>query len=742
MKRSFSTIHTDIDQSKETQTKRRGSKIKSRPVNSDSETGSDGLKDFLKDLDMVKDIEDEDLFRLANRGKVRSKTYKPIRRKLDDDEGRDEEELDAETIKALKWRPKEGRPPEYMSATIAAQQKRVNPLIKLLGIKIKIVRSDDELDSSEDDLSKDEESSKSSMTSSLSSKINKEQSIQKPCSSPAKEKVRPNLIRSRSGGSKNEELSNNNFDFELQPLSKTVKKHQDNSSEKSEISTTEPKDNFPLSKKQSNLSVSSADNGFSTTEPEDHPQSNKKRSNHSISSVGSGLSTTESEDYHPSNKSKLNVSKLPTEKKFSTDGPKDRPPSNIKKSNFSILSTENELSTTESEDYPPLNVKQSNILISSVENELSTTESEDYPPTNIKQPNHSITLAENELSTTESEGLASTIEGQANTDIKLSRNSEQSINERVGTSPARLDFAKPTKKCSTKNESKSFDINNLVSSRKDSEDSSVNDCGKEVKTDDQTIIKLSYPRIQAESKPNLEILDESQDLIGPLRLNESIELSSSTNKFLKPYQREGVNFFFKHFKEDRNGALLGDDMGLGKTIQVIAFLLAIMGKTGKPIDKGRRKNIINSNNKNLKSKRPFKPTMYGYTCLIICPNSLIENWARELDTWGYFEYAILSSTRTSSDLIKRFNSGVFDIMICGYDLARGLIDELFDLDFSLIVADEAHKLKNPKSAITCALQKFKTKIRFGLTAFVINPILQSQRSNASVYERNLGKVSF
>lgn len=43
------------------------------------------------------------------------------------------------------------------------------------------------------------------------------------------------------------------------------------------------------------------------------------------------------------------------------------------------------------------------------------------------------------------------------------------------------------------------------------------------------------------------------------------------NKFLKPYQRAGVQFMFDLYKKGRGG-ILGDDMGLGKTVQVIAFV--------------------------------------------------------------------------------------------------------------------------------------------------------------------------
>jgi SNF2 family DNA or RNA helicase len=113
------------------------------------------------------------------------------------------------------------------------------------------------------------------------------------------------------------------------------------------------------------------------------------------------------------------------------------------------------------------------------------------------------------------------------------------------------------------------------------------------------------------------------------------------------------------------GGLLGDDMvrlfvsfpsslinpvfslqGLGKTIQVIAFLSAEMGaspnppflpsltlsRTGKTgfnkHDVDKRKNAINA----LGPDGVTSPTSLGKTCLIVCPASVVHNWAREFQT--------------------------------------------------------------------------------------------------------------
>ncbi|KAF6767367.1 Helicase, C-terminal [Kalmanozyma brasiliensis GHG001] len=202
--------------------------------------------------------------------------------------------------------------------------------------------------------------------------------------------------------------------------------------------------------------------------------------------------------------------------------------------------------------------------------------------------------------------------------------------------------------------------------------------------------------------------------IGPLSLAPGIEVPQSINRFLRSYQREGVGFLYKSYAEGR-GALLGDDMGLGKTIQVIAFLSAIMGKTGREEDADRRIEAVRSDRQ---GSGYHRANGIWPTCLIICPSSVIDNWRLELDTWGYFEHAAFSGSR-AKDALESFRRGRLDILITSHETASLSIEQLRDLDLSCVLIDEAHKLKNPMSQMTKAMQTFKCKARFALTGTAI-----------------------
>lgn len=112
-----------------------------------------------------------------------------------------------------------------------------------------------------------------------------------------------------------------------------------------------------------------------------------------------------------------------------------------------------------------------------------------------------------------------------------------------------------------------------------------------------------------------------------------------------------------------------------------------------------------------RAKKTFKPTDLGPTCLVICPNSVVDNWARELETvcistcrkfllhdltklcllpsvdkifqWGYFEVSsiiimttvgfysvsdsetfqvgVLRSDKNLTHILSRFKVGAYDI---------------------------------------------------------------------------------
>ncbi|KAF8904775.1 P-loop containing nucleoside triphosphate hydrolase protein [Gymnopilus junonius] len=108
------------------------------------------------------------------------------------------------------------------------------------------------------------------------------------------------------------------------------------------------------------------------------------------------------------------------------------------------------------------------------------------------------------------------------------------------------------------------------------------------------------------------------------------------------------------------------------------------------------------------------------TCLIIAPSTVVHNWEREFETWGYFEVGLYTgSPKDREPVINDFKLGRLDVVITSFDLARRDIDTLDDLHWSLIIVDEVHRVKNTSSQITQAYHQFSCLRRFGLTGTAI-----------------------
>lgn len=101
----------------------------------------------------------------------------------------------------------------------------------------------------------------------------------------------------------------------------------------------------------------------------------------------------------------------------------------------------------------------------------------------------------------------------------------------------------------------------------------------------QSLEPLRYPRQQTEARPNFELKDAVQAAIGPLVLSkpgrriitgrtdkwdrgsevwrqekQAVQVPQGINRYLRSYQRQGIEFFFQHYAGGEGG-VLGDDMG-------------------------------------------------------------------------------------------------------------------------------------------------------------------------------------
>ncbi|CAD7691758.1 unnamed protein product [Nyctereutes procyonoides] len=231
---------------------------------------------------------------------------------------------------------------------------------------------------------------------------------------------------------------------------------------------------------------------------------------------------------------------------------------------------------------------------------------------------------------------------------------------------------------------------------------SVKNCSRNFIFDDEDLEKPCFPGRKFPSSAVAFPLSADGDSI-----------PYTINRYLRDYQREGAQFLYAHFIQGK-GCILGDDMGLGKTVQVISFLAAVLHK------KGTREDIENNMPefllRSMKKEPPSSTAKKMF--LIVAPLSVLYNWRDELDTWGYFRVTILHGNKKDNELV-RVKQRKCEIALTTYETLRLCLDELNSLEWSAVIVDEAHKIKNPKARVTEVMKALKCNVRIGLTGTIL-----------------------
>ncbi len=198
---------------------------------------------------------------------------------------------------------------------------------------------------------------------------------------------------------------------------------------------------------------------------------------------------------------------------------------------------------------------------------------------------------------------------------------------------------------------------------------------------------------------------------------------------LKEHQKEGVSWLQSLYKQKVKGCLLADDMGLGKTLQVLYFIewLQSVSDTDKP-------------------------------CLIVAPVSLLENWKNEYEKFFSPKSLPIVTLSGSSYLTKEFNKEVVNelnqkqIILTNYETIRRYQFNMCAVDYSLVILDEAQRIKTPGTLITNAAKALKADFKIAMTGtpvenslvdfwclmdFSIPGLLGSAKDFARVYEKPL-----
>lgn len=191
--------------------------------------------------------------------------------------------------------------------------------------------------------------------------------------------------------------------------------------------------------------------------------------------------------------------------------------------------------------------------------------------------------------------------------------------------------------------------------------------------------------------------------------NDALLSSPPLSPLPSPSSIESGNEPEQPTEQEKNsyGCIMADEMGLGKTLQCIALMWTLLkqGPQGKSmIDK----------------------------CIIVCPSSLVSNWANELTKWlGAGTVSSLAIDGKKSSITSMGNDSVAQainqwakakgrnivnpVLIISYETLRRNVQELNNCPVGLLLADEGHRLKNCESLTYTSLNDINCSRRIILS---------------------------
>ncbi len=188
------------------------------------------------------------------------------------------------------------------------------------------------------------------------------------------------------------------------------------------------------------------------------------------------------------------------------------------------------------------------------------------------------------------------------------------------------------------------------------------------------------------------------------KIREQIEASAGhlpgVKATLYPYQVEGVAFLAANGR-----GLLADDMGLGKTLQSIAAASWLM--------------------KNSEVER----------VLIVCPASLKQQWAREIEKFTDYPSQIIQGKPETRGVQYRRGKGFY---IVNYELILrdlSVINETLSPD--LLILDEAQRIKNWRTKIASSIKLIPVNYAFVLSGTPLENRLEDLFSLMQVVDTNV-----
>ncbi|MEY8751640.1 DEAD/DEAH box helicase [Alkalicoccobacillus gibsonii] len=160
---------------------------------------------------------------------------------------------------------------------------------------------------------------------------------------------------------------------------------------------------------------------------------------------------------------------------------------------------------------------------------------------------------------------------------------------------------------------------------------------------------------------------------------------------LREYQHKGVSWL-THLRRAGFGGVLADDMGLGKSIQTLVYMLYV------------------------KEAQKQAKTDHSEPFLLICPTSLLYNWAHEAQQFAPSLRVFIHHGQTRiTQLLESEELEQWDLVLTSYQLAVRDAEAFQTIHWNGMVLDEAQHIKNVDTKQRRVIKQFKANHIIALT---------------------------
>jgi SNF2 family DNA or RNA helicase len=190
----------------------------------------------------------------------------------------------------------------------------------------------------------------------------------------------------------------------------------------------------------------------------------------------------------------------------------------------------------------------------------------------------------------------------------------------------------------------------------------------------QTVLSSSY------ENNNVEVDESILKVVEKIKNYGDIDIPHNLNGVLRPYQKRGFSWLVQNILTGF-GSILADDMGLGKTLQTLTTILHF------------------KNNGLLKNKK----------VLVIAPTAILFNWKNEIEKF---------TPSLSNEIFHGQNRVInpsIDIIITSYGMIRTNFEDFENINWFMIVLDEAQNIKNPLSKQSQMVKRLNGSSKIALT---------------------------